>query len=996
MAAESRAQWRQQVIALLDEGKRIMAKGKRNLTDADWHRIKTVLDAAVGLAKRTRDDELTAQALRTAAEAYIYVTHDHTEALRQGCKYAQELLARDTRRKASRRLIAEDLEMIGWSLYYLKEKDWQERAPQYVRQALELAKQAGDKPGVARCCEKLGIIYAYMGNYEQGAEFWGKATSAYEGLDNKWRVARAKANVGQLLFELGEHESGLKVLFEALDLAEAIHPHLTPGDQYGNQMTMNECWGGLGDFYFRYAQYPKALEYFQQAAKGMERIEFGPSAIMHARAAECYVAMDKAEEAERQYAEIFSNEGFGKIKEMADRWQSEAVFLSYGNYLFTKGEGDRALDYFRRALDPIDRQGREQDRADCFIRMGNVYLAQKKFQNALEHFDESLRVLEKLWLPELAWQAHQGRGLALEGLGREEEARQEYEKAIDILERLALSAMQESERKIALRAARVEPFHAALRLAFKRGDIAGAFQRSEQAKARTLLNALASGRVNITKGMTDAEKEEERHFQRRRTALRLDYFRALSEGEAGAEKEAALRKDLTELEGAYRTFRDRVYAAHPELKALQGRVEPIGYTQLTNLARAARLVILDYVVTKDAAHVFVITPSGVKLHKLRLTQDELQRMMGELREKYTYPTRRPFPMIAWRLYNRLVRPVESELAGAETVCIIPDGELAELPFHALVRRVGGREEYVVQSWAVVYAPSVSVLHWLVQNHPTIPLPHHLTTSPLRHTHLVAFGDPNYPQPADSRDSRGYQLRGYQLRGLKLTPLPGTRREVKAIAKLYGTQARVWLGKEATEPLAKWGLGQCRIAHFAAHGHYDFVDPMASGVLLAQAPSGSDDGFLEAREIANLNVSAELVTLSACETGQGRVTQGEGLIGLTWSLFAAGAPAAVVTQWEVNDASTEQLMQAFYRNLQSGMTKSQALRQAQLSLIHGGRYAHPYYWAPFMVTGLDAPLYPPRSAWSRMAGWLGGLIGLLLIVGGLRWAWHGRRNPSKAK
>jgi CHAT domain-containing protein len=140
---------------------------------------------------------------------------------------------------------------------------------------------------------------------------------------------------------------------------------------------------------------------------------------------------------------------------------------------------------------------------------------------------------------------------------------------------------------------------------------------------------------------------------------------------------------------------------------------------------------------------------------------------------------------------------------------------------------------------------------------------------------------------------------------------------------------------------------------ASHAFFNDAAPLLSSVVLASPPAGSnEDGFLTAREIFDMDLSAaEMVVLSACNTARGQKRSGEGIIGLTWALFVAGAPTQVLSQWAVDDASTATLMGRFYQNLAWGRAaKGQALRQAALSLLQNKRHRHPYYWAPFVLMG----------------------------------------------
>ena len=165
-------------------------------------------------------------------------------------------------------------------------------------------------------------------------------------------------------------------------------------------------------------------------------------------------------------------------------------------------------------------------------------------------------------------------------------------------------------------------------------------------------------------------------------------------------------------------------------------------------------------------------------------------------------------------------------------------------------------------------------------------------------------------------------------------------------------ATVFTGRQAQETTAKKLAGQYRYLHFATHGFFNDASPLLSSIVLAQPEPGShEDGFLTAREIFDLNLHCDMVVLSACNTARGETRTGDGLIGLTWALFVAGAPTQVVSQWSVDDASTATLMQSFYAGLtKKRMAKGQALRQAELALMRDGKHRHPYYWAPFVLLG----------------------------------------------
>jgi len=179
-----------------------------------------------------------------------------------------------------------------------------------------------------------------------------------------------------------------------------------------------------------------------------------------------------------------------------------------------------------------------------------------------------------------------------------------------------------------------------------------------------------------------------------------------------------------------------------------------------------------------------------------------------------------------------------------------------------------------------------------------------------------------------------------------------------LGRLYGReQSRVLVGPQAREAVVKMEAGKYRVLHFATHALLDDRNPMYSRILLASEADGSpEDGLLEAWEVMKLDLSAELAVLSACQTARGRVAAGEGMIGMSWALFVAGCPTAVVSQWQVDSARSTELMIEFHRNLvgaraagRRAPTKAEALQQAALKLLHGP-YNHPAYWAGFILIG----------------------------------------------
>jgi CHAT domain-containing protein len=196
--------------------------------------------------------------------------------------------------------------------------------------------------------------------------------------------------------------------------------------------------------------------------------------------------------------------------------------------------------------------------------------------------------------------------------------------------------------------------------------------------------------------------------------------------------------------------------------------------------------------------------------------------------------------------------------------------------------------------------------------------------------------------------------------------------VKNVGLLYAEEGSVILkGAEANEAAIKKHAGDVSILHLATHAVLDDANPMYSRLAFGAAHGSDEDGWLEAWEIARMNLSADVAVLSACETARGATGSGEGVIGMAWSFLLAGARSTVATQWKVASATTARLMVGFHRSLQSdgadpAMRSAAALRKAQLDVLHDRATRHPFYWASFMVMGdLTGPRRPaPRVLATR--------------------------------
>ena len=262
------------------------------------------------------------------------------------------------------------------------------------------------------------------------------------------------------------------------------------------------------------------------------------------------------------------------------------------------------------------------------------------------------------------------------------------------------------------------------------------------------------------------------------------------------------------------------------------------------------------------------------------------------------------------LYNSILRPVEDKI-HTKGLIVVPHGVLHKVPFAAL----SNGEKLMVDKYAISTVPSSAAIQYIVKKRSK------------NHGQLLAFVNPK----------------------TDYVPLGFAEVEVEQIEKQF-SKKEIFLQKDATETRAKQESDSPDVIHFACHGEFNDKQPMQSGLLLAKG--GDNDGILQVHELFGLNLkNANLVVLSACDTALSKIQGGDDLVGLSRGFIYAGTPSLMATLWQVDDRSTSMLMKRFYENwLQKGLSKPEALRQAQLSIKSMPGYEHPYYWAPFIIIG----------------------------------------------
>lgn len=532
-------------------------------------------------------------------------------------------------------------------------------------------------------------------------------------------------------------------------------------------------------------------------------------------------------------------------------------------------------------------------------------------------------------------------GALLRRRGRVDEAGERFREAVAALEaqEREVGGLEAERYRFSARYAGI--YRELIDLLAERGQGAEAFAMLEQSRARVFRALLAERHISYG-GALPADLEA----ARRRADLDYDRaFAALGEAAAGsAEERARLLADLDGARARQREAKARIKAASPRIAALEG-AEPLTLARAQAALEPGTLA-LSYSLGEAGSLVFALGPGPGEFEVVPLaaTRDGLagavrrwQALVGERVEAETLSA------ASVHLTRDLLAPVGEKLRRAARVVIVADGALHYLPFAALPDPSTGR--FLIEAKPVFKVASLTVLDDLSRRPRTSC-----------GGTLLAFGDPSLPQGAALPAANQIALRSVLASGLALAPLPAARSEVEGLGRLFSGSSEIWVGESATEEKVKERAGKVPFLHFATHGFVDEHQPLDSGLVLSQAGLGArtQNGFLQAWEILEqMQLDAELVTLSACSTALGEELEGEGILGLTRAFQHAGARSVLASLWQVADESTARLMQRFYGALRSGQGKAEALREAQLELLSGAAgeaHRHPYFWAAFELLG----------------------------------------------
>jgi CHAT domain-containing protein len=589
-----------------------------------------------------------------------------------------------------------------------------------------------------------------------------------------------------------------------------------------------------------------------------------------------------------------------RLRASVRRWYAMALY-GVGRAQLALKHPDEADAAFDRSLKYARSTGLHEIEIDILGGQANLAVARKDWAKAAGLYQQGIVLARQIkrvgGLPNL----YNGLARSYAELGRTDDALAASREAVRHIEDVR-AELSDSELRSGYFEGKQGIYEGAVYLALQAQHPDEAFDLAERGRSRTFLDLLGS-QTTLSKGRTRALVDEEVRLR-----ARLAEAQAQAQAQDSGEESDRARAQIEALDRDYRAFLVRVRKESLEQASLMA-VEPVTLAEIQALLPEGT-TLLEYLVSESGVVLWVVDRQRATVVPL---PGDRQSLIAQVR-RFRGAISKPAPIAdvqsqARALYRRLLEPARKEIRG-DRVVIVPHGVLHYLPFVAL-RTSSGR--WMVEDFSVSTLPSASVLRYLAEKG---------TGASSR---ALVVGNPDL--------------------GAELA-LPWAEREARMVGQRE-KDATVLVRADATELHVKKLLETAGVVHLATHGELSEDDPLSSAVLLV--PGGGEDGRLEVREVFGLDMHARLVVLSACETGLGKLTRGDELVGLQRAFLYAGTPAVVTTLWKVDDKATFELVRSFYTRLEGGAGPVEALRQAQIEAMRA--FPHPYAWAAFGLSGL---------------------------------------------
>lgn len=793
--------------------------------------------------------------------------------------------------------------------------------------ALRIAQILKHEKEEGRCSKNLGLFYWKLDYFSKAIEYYEKALLIAENLGDNVMIPDYLNHIGVIYRNIGNYEKSLDYLTRAYSKAQEIKD--------GNLLSM--ILNNIGNTYRDKGLLSSNKEDFYLALNNQER-----SLAIAKKNKDTKTEIEVLNNLGSVYTDLKNYQkaleyfklGYVKAEEIQDLESLGMILNNIGIIYFNQGNYEESTQYYQKAIDLAQKLEGGQILWEAFFEIGNSYAKQNKYFEALKNYKNSIRIIEnirsQLRLEELK-ASYMGTDKRIEA----------YHNLINIL-----VALHKENSEI--------------------GYDREAFNYLERAKARAFLDSLEVSQVDISLGINFKLKNQENELMKDISNI----YNKLLAAELTSEEITSLQQQLTEKENELERLKREIRSKSPDYADLK-YPEIISLKDTQKKLLDSKTAFFAYTIGNDNSYGFSITKKSLKIFPIP-KKPIIQNLISEYLKTIADKDTKDFSL-GYELFRSLVLPgLDKDI---EKIIFIPADILHFLPFETLITKDQGLH-WLIEDYKIAYAPSISSYREIIQRKKA--------TRSKRHYDILAFGDPDFGQLETGANGGDIFQNFYSSNAFNFYRLKFSGIEIEKIESLFKRdKEEIFVRDAATESqLKNLDLDDYKIIHFATHSLIDDKKPARSSIVLSLKNDTMEDGFVQMREIYNLKLNADLVTLSACQTGLGQYIKGEGIEGLNRAFFFAGSSSVLMSLWAVNDLATYQLMERFYTHLRSSSKIINSIREAKLEMIDSDTVSHPYYWAGFIVSGeADYIVFPKNIAkWFLLGGsfiLLGGLVFIAL-------------------
>lgn len=829
-----------------------------------------------------------------------------------------------------------------------REKDYKKSIENFEK-AIELARKIESQEHELKCLRQLSFTYMSPDEFDNFFSLNRDALEIARRIRNRQEQLACLFNIAYYYRNKDNNYSqALRHYEEALSIARIVK-------DYERE---SECLTNIGEIYIQLGNYEKALEYQKDVLK-IDKEKLKKDAFVAIDLNNIGVTYQKKYAFQSQDKNDLDN-ALANYKEslriaikIKDVKTEVEALTNMGMAYIDLENYPEALKYFKLALEKAEKTQELEEKANLYINIGIVNALQENYDLSLKYCQQAIDTASLTGKENILWEAYFEMANAYMGQGAYEEALENLRKSISFIENIR-SRIQLEELKASYLASdkRIEAYQNTVNLLCKlhhskpeRLHNIEAFSYLERAKARAFLDSLEVSQVNISQGVDIKLLSQEDDLMNKISSLNLKLF---TPG-LGKEQERSINEQL-------RLSEERVEALKRKIRLSSPAYADLKYPQIITVEQAQKQMLdsntafFEYCLGKENSYAFVITRREFKIFPLPPAK-KIKMQVAEYLKAITDKENHDFSL-GYDLFTMLVLPGLDE--KIEKLVFIPDDTLHYLPFETLLSQ-NDKRRWLIEDYKIAYTPSISCLREIIR---------HQRLSEIKpKKDLLAFGDPFFGSDEEVASARDTSKTSRPVGAFNVSRLEYSGQEVERIASLFKkTKSDTFKRKEASEEKLKdINLEDYKILHFATHCLIDDKKPDRSSIVFSIGNASAEDEILQMREVFNLKLNSDLVTLSACQTGLGQFIRGEGIEGLSRSFFYAGASSALISLWAVHDQATSQFMERYYFHLRSSNSIMNSLQKTKLEMINSEILSHPYYWAGFIITGnSDKVIYPSTT------------------------------------